>query len=224
MTSRWPISAADRGKPWTLSCALGPAGAVRGARRLLPALIAFLMIPAVIPSRALAHGGGLPSVIPRDDADNYRSEVRGLNPPIQGLTVEVLDRDDRLRLVNTTGKTVVVEGDLGEPMFRLLASGKVEVNRRSPTAYLSEERFGRVRVPLTAASTAEPRWTGISFIGELSWHDHRIHWMLPERPRRVGDEDRRTKGLRMGGAGLRRWPARPGGRFSLLRSRLGRGR
>ena len=169
----------------------------RGRRRrgtvAVVLLAAVLLLAAVVPTGALANGSGLPSVIPDADRDNYRSELRGLNPPVPGLTLEVLERDDRLRLRNETGQTVVVEGDVGEPMFRFLPSGRVEANRRSRSAWLGRERFGRVRVPSTAGRGIGPRWNRASDGGELSWHEHRIHWMLAERPRQVTDPERKTK-------------------------------
>jgi hypothetical protein len=108
--------------------------------------------------------------------------------------VQVLNYDDRLLLINRTGKTVVVRGYEREPYARLRADGTVEVNRRSPSYYLNEERYGGTPVPQNASPDAPPRWSEISKTGRFETHDHRIHWMSKgTTPPQVTDEDKRTK-------------------------------
>ena len=133
---------------------------------------------------AIAHGG---------NAD-FRSEFRGVRPAEAGLHVEVLNYDDRLLLINRTGKTAVVRGYEGEPYARLRADGTVEVNRRSPSHYLNEERYGGTPVPKSADPKAPPLWSQVSKTGRFESHDHRIHWMSnTTRPPQVTDPDKRTK-------------------------------
>ncbi|UGS38449.1 hypothetical protein [Capillimicrobium parvum] len=86
---------------------------------------------------ALAHQGN----------PNFRSDVHGLEPATRGVTVEVLNRDDRLLLTNRSGRTIVIQGYSGDPYARLRPDGTVEVNHNSAAYYLNQERDGEVPVP-----------------------------------------------------------------------------
>jgi hypothetical protein len=152
----------------------------RGARLALLACFA----AAILPVAAAAHGGN----------EKFRSDFRSIQPQVPGITVEVLNYDDRLLLINRTGKTIAISGYEREPYARLRADGTVEVNRRSPTHYLNEERYGGTPVPTSADPKAVPQWQTVSRTGRFEWHDHRIHWMSKNTvPPQVKDEDKRTK-------------------------------
>jgi hypothetical protein len=124
---------------------------------------------------------------------NYRSEIGALVPDVPGVDVQVLNYDDRLLLTNRSGKRVLVNGYDGEPYIRIQANGLVEVNKRSPSFYLNEDRFAQVEVPAEAKKGAAPRWDDISRTGRYEWHDHRIHWMSKTKPPQVKDEGKPTK-------------------------------
>ena len=125
---------------------------------------------------------------------SYLSQVDAITPATQGVTVEVLNRDDRLLLHNTSGEDVVIEGYEDEPYARVLADGTVEVNTRSPAYYLNDDRFGNVETPPEADADATPRWKVIGKTGRFEWHDHRMHWMSENTtPSQVKDESVRTK-------------------------------
>jgi hypothetical protein len=128
---------------------------------------------------ALAHEGN----------PNYRSEVREIAPAVPGLTAEVLNFDDRIELRNESGETVVVRGYRDEPYLRFGADGTVEVNTRSPAAYLNEDRFAQVEVPGRADPDVEPEWEVVAENGRYDWHDHRIHWMSKTPPEKVREDD-----------------------------------
>ena len=133
------------------------------------------------PAVALAHEG----------SPNFLSVIRAA-PEVAGLRVEVLNRDDRLALVNRTGRDVVVEGYAGEPYARVEADGTVAVNRNSEAAYTNEQRYGR-SVPDDVEPQGPPRWERVDRSGRFEWHDHRIHWMSLGEPPQVRDPDVRTK-------------------------------
>jgi hypothetical protein len=105
----------------------------------------------------------------------------------------VLNFDDSLQLRNESGETVAVEGYDGEPYFRIRPDGTVEVNERSPSLYLNQDRFAEVSVPAGADPDAPPRWRVESESGQFVWHDHRSHYMGEGTPPQVGDESTRTK-------------------------------
>ena len=143
-----------------------------------------VLLSALTPVGAPAHGGN----------PNYRSEFRAVRPAVPGLHVEVLNYDDRLLLINRTGKTVLVRGYEREPYARLKSDGTVEVNRNSPSYYLNEERYGGTPVPPGAGPDKTPRWSFVSKTGRFETHDHRIHWMSKEAlPPQVKDKDKRTR-------------------------------
>lgn len=116
------------------------------------------------------------------------------DPGAPGLQVTVLSGDDRLEVRNQTGRVVVIDGYEDEPYARLLPDGRVQVNRRSPAAYLNDEPRGDVEVPATADPGAAPRWETVEGNGRFQFHDHRIHWMADGDPPSVaGDRSARQR-------------------------------
>lgn len=151
---------------------------IRGA-----AAVALAVLCAAAPA-ALAHEGN----------PNYRSEVRAIAPALPGLEARVLNYDDAIELVYDGERPLVVEGYRGEPYLRFNRDGLVEVNRRSPAAYLNEDRFAKVELPDRADHRARPSWAQVAENGRYAWHDHRIHWMGEGTlPPRIEDEGERTK-------------------------------
>ena len=149
-------------------------------RRALALGVAVALLAA---SAAQAHQGN----------PNYRSVVDSITPAVKGLTLHVLNYDDRFELTNHSGRTVTVQGYDREPYARVLADGTVGVNERSPAYYLNDDRFADVKVPARADPEAPPQWSVVDKTGSLQWHDHRMHWMSNSLPPQVKDESKRTK-------------------------------
>jgi hypothetical protein len=148
------------------------------------AAAAALAVLCVAAPAALAHEGN----------PNYRSEVRAIAPALPGLDARVLNYDDALELAYDGERPLVVEGYRGEPYLRFNPDGLVEVNRRSPAAYLNEDRFAKVELPDRADHRAPPSWARVAENGRYDWHDHRIHWMGEGTlPPQVEDEGERTR-------------------------------
>jgi MYXO-CTERM domain-containing protein len=145
---------------------------------VLGAAVALLSAPP-----AAAHQGN----------PNFRSVVDSITPAVKGVTLHVLNYDDRFELTNHSGKTVTVQGYDGEPYARVLADGAVEVNKRSPAYYLNDDRYADVKVPASADPKAPPQWSVVDRTARLQWHDHRMHWMSRSVPPQVKDKSRRTK-------------------------------
>jgi hypothetical protein len=135
---------------------------------------------------AVVLGGAGPAAADPAGPSDYRSEVTSIEPPVDGVTVEVLGGDAFLRVTVEPGHEVVIEGYDGEPYLRINPDGTVEENQRSPATYLNQDRYGRVDVSGVDAD-AEPEWKVIDDDGEIAWHDHRIHWMSPDRRPGVGE-------------------------------------
>jgi hypothetical protein len=142
-----------------------------------------LAVLLVVPAAALAHEGN----------PNYLSQIDAVTPATPGVTVEVLNRDDRLLLHNTSGRDVVIEGYDGEPYARVRADGTVEVNTRSEAYYINEDRFANVEVPDGIDGKGPPEWKEVGRTGRFEWHDHRAHWMGKTTPPQVTDTSVRTK-------------------------------
>ena len=149
-------------------------------RRALALGVAVALLAA---SPAAAHQGN----------PNYRSVVDAVTPTVKGLTLRVLNYDDRFELTNHSGRTVTVQGYDGEPYARVLADGTVEVNKRSPAYYLNDDRYADVKVPASADPKAPPQWSVVDKTATVQWHDHRMHWMSKSMPPQVKDRSRRTK-------------------------------
>jgi hypothetical protein len=147
---------------------------------MLRALGVALAVSAVLAAPAFAHKGN----------PNYESRV--LSAPA-GVTVDVLNRDDRLELQNRGRTTVLIRGYEGEPYARIRPNGEVEVNTRSPATYLNEDRYAGVKVPASANADAPPAWKRLDGSGRFEWHDHRMHWMGKGRPDKVEDPGKKTK-------------------------------
>ena len=163
---------------------------------------------------------GAPLAAAHQGNPNMRSAVTAITPETDGLTVTVLNNDDRLELHNTSGKDVVIEGYSGEPYARVLGDGTVAVNTNSEAYYLNDDRYGDVKVPRGLAG--DPRWKKLSGTGRFEWHDHRMHWMSRSKPPQVSDEDPKAHifdwkvPLTVGGAqgridGTLDWVPLPGG-------------
>jgi hypothetical protein len=164
--------------------------------------------------------GVVPLAAAHQGNPNMRSAVTAITPQTDGVSVEVLNNDDRLALHNTSGEDVVIEGYEGEPYARVLADGTVAVNTNSKAYYLNDDRYGDVKVP--AGLGSEPKWKELSKTGRFEWHDHRMHWMSQSKPPQVKDEGAETHifdwkvPLMIGGAqgqiaGTLDWVPLPGG-------------
>lgn len=165
------------GRVWLLGTAL--IGAVAFAGPVTPSAWGD---PTGIP----AASEELPSLIPQEDVPRYRSEVTGVSPPIPGLEVRIIGTQDRLEATWLGDAPLVIYGVDGEPMIRMSFRG-VSINARSPYAYKSSERFGRVDPPAGVDASAPPVWNKIASPGPISWYEHRAQWMRAERPSVVGD-------------------------------------
>ena len=139
--------------------------------------------PPVAPEQLRVPKGNL---IPKADRDSYVSRVTAVSPRVPGLRARVLGHQELLELTWRGAAPLVVVGRQGEPMFRV-GRGGVEVNRHSPTAWESAERFARLRVPDYASPRAVPRWEPLAGPGPWRWNEHRAQWMTAKRPAVVGD-------------------------------------
>ena len=119
--------------------------------------MALFVTALLLSGDAWAHG--------RKGQSGYVSTFSALDPPVLGVSVNVLGGDTRLRLSNYSGKTVVVLGYRGEPLLRFTGGG-VFRNTRSPTA-------------------APPLWRRVAPGTSFDWHDRRIHWPSSEPPAAV---------------------------------------
>jgi hypothetical protein len=145
-------------------------------RTLLWIAAAGVVVALCLSPVAAAHGGG--------GALGFRSKVVRISPTTSGLSVTVIDSDDRLQLRNETGRPLVILGYEGEP-YLAFRNGRVYRSIHSPARYLNDDRFGNVALPARADAKAAPRWEQVASQEEYEWHDHRIHWMSRTLPPKV---------------------------------------
>ena len=114
------VALAERATACVAACALGrstawrtpawPSSDTQGTRmprfRAVVAAVALLALASA--STAVAHQGNA----------NYRSLISAVTPPVPGVKLQVLNFDDRLALLNTSGKTIVIQGYNSEPYAR----------------------------------------------------------------------------------------------------------
>ena len=148
-------------------------------------MIALAAIAALLPppTSASAHQGN----------PNMESVVRAIMPHTSGVSIRVLNRDDRFELINRSGQPILIYGYDGEPYARLLPDGTVEQNTNSPAYYLNQDRMGNAAVPKSATATASPAWQVMDKTGSFQWHDHRMHYMGTGVPPAVKDTKERQK-------------------------------
>jgi len=148
-------------------------------RAAIIVLLAALAAPAAQAHRGSAQTG-------------YVSTVSALEPNVLGVNALVLGGDDRLRISNYSGKTVVILGYEGEPYLRFDGRG-VWANTRSPAAHVNRFRRPRALRPGVADASAPPRWELLRPGVTYEWHDHRIHWVAHEPPQGVQDHPDRIQ-------------------------------
>jgi hypothetical protein len=118
---------------------------------------------------------------PGSTLTGYVSTVSALVPNVLGVNAFVLGGDDRLRISNYSGKTVVILGYEGEPYLRFDKTG-VYANTLSPAAHLNRFRRPRPLKPGAADPSAPPHWRRVAPGVTYEWHDHRIHWTGHQPP------------------------------------------
>jgi hypothetical protein len=118
----------------------------------------------------------------------YRSIIQQVQPSLPVLHVSVLGGDSFLEVSTDRGHELIVYAysatapdGKGEPFLRIRADDVVEENQQSPFTYSIQDRFGNVQTPASLNPAGPPQWKQVATGGTYAWHDHRIHWMSPER-------------------------------------------
>jgi hypothetical protein len=120
---------------------------------------------------------------------DYRSRIDGIEPEVEGVHAEIIGGDAFIQLTVDPGRIVVVQGYYGEPYLQFLPDGTVQENQLSPATFLNASRYGRegeVDMPADVAARETlddpPEWRTVATNGQHAWHDHRVHWMSPDKP------------------------------------------
>jgi hypothetical protein len=138
-------------------------------------LVALVGTGAVAPA-GVAHAD---PAVPTD----FSTVIVGIEPATPTIDVDVVGGDAFLELAAEPGTEVVVLGYWGEPYLRFNADGTVDENVRSPTRAENESRYGGSSSGGAAtAADAGSQWAQVASDGSYAWHDHRAHWMSPQRP------------------------------------------
>ncbi len=107
---------------------------------------------------------------------NWSSEIVSVSPAMPGVTLRLPSGGDRLELVNSSPRTILVYGYDGEPYLRITPS-TVDTNLHSAATYINATADGRSPVPSTVDPRVAPSWRRVADRGRYVWHDHRTHWM-----------------------------------------------
>jgi len=129
-----------------------------------------------------------------DGAHLFESVIGGPYPErlAQGVEVRILDEDEQVELVNSSGRTVVVMGFAGEPYARVESGGSVFVNARSPATPANNDRWGRTRPSGREDPGAPPAWVRVGGEGRLVWYERRAQYRRAGTPPQVADPAERT--------------------------------
>jgi hypothetical protein len=115
----------------------------------------------------------------------YTSVVQRMDPVTPGLTVKIIGGDSFLDVKVEPGHEVIVFAYAttghGEPFLRIRADGVVEENQQSEYTYRIQDRYANVEVPANLNPSGPPEWKQVGSGHEFAWHDHRVHWMSPDR-------------------------------------------
>jgi hypothetical protein len=145
-------------------------------RRSLLVAVAALAWVGISAAPASAHA------VSGQSATNLHTNLKAVTPAVEGLRVKVVEYGSRLEVENRTGREVIVLGYKDEPYLRIAPDGVFE-NRLSPATYINRTREGE-EPPAAAdkAKVGETDWQKVSSEPLARFHDHRIHWMVPQDP------------------------------------------
>lgn len=143
-------------------------------------MLALCVAAAAVAGAEPAHAHSVAGV----SGSNFKTRLKTVTPPTQGLEIKVIEVGSRLELVNETGREVIVLGYQDEPFLRFNRDGVFE-NTKSPATYLNADRKGTEAVPATADPDAPPEWRKVDSSNTARWHDHRAHWMGDRDPPNV---------------------------------------
>jgi hypothetical protein len=184
-----------------------PARRLPGRNWLLRASLVLLLagvvqVGAAGPASAHAVGGG-------PAASNYRTNVRGIEPPIPGVSVRVVDGGNQLELTNRGAQEVTILGYENEPYLRV--GPGVFQNERSPSTFSNRSIRTPKQIPAEFSADAPPDWRRISSQPVAVFHDHRAHWSGADPP-----AVKRARGTRQVVTPEWQLPVRVGDKTSIL--------
>lgn len=113
---------------------------------------------------------------------NHRSRVLSVEPPAEGVTVDIRGGDAFVQITVEPGHEVIVPdygtADTERPYLHFQPDGTVRLNESSAAASANESRFGSADPGFDP--DGDPRWRTVAEDGSHAWHDHRIHLMVPD--------------------------------------------
>jgi peroxiredoxin len=148
---------------------------VRAAPRLAALIASVAVLVPLTAAPASAHAADAVT------ATDYRSVITSVRPAVAGLSIREIETGSRLQVVNHTGRDVTVLGYAGEPYLRIGAGGGVWENTRSVATYTNRTIAGTNPIPASADNKGVA-WRRVGGGDRVRWHDHRTHWMIPQKP------------------------------------------
>ena len=142
-------------------------------RRLLVACAAVAALGLAAAPAAMADAAG-----PTD----YNTVITAIEPSNDSFEITMIGGDSFVGLEQQKPVEIIVLGYQAEQYLRFAPNGEVFENRRAPSTWLNQERYGNEDAPAFADAEAIPQWKLVADNGRYSWHDHRSHWMNPAKP------------------------------------------
>jgi len=139
------------------------------------------LLKVLVVALALVGWGAAPAAADPAGPSDFRSDVTGITPEVDGVAAEIRGGDAFLELTVDEGHEAIVYGyetNPPKPYLRFTADGTVERNRNATATYINDDRKGGGTIPEPAQDpAAEPDWEVVGDGGTYAWHDHRVHWM-----------------------------------------------
>jgi len=154
-----------------------------GARRALAAVAAATVCAVAPAPAAWAHGADAPA------GTNDRTEITGIQPPLPGVRVRLIEAGTALELTTAGDQPVRVLGYAGEPYLEVRPDG-VYANAHSSAAPPEPDPAGTMAGPVAADPHAPPRWHRVADGTVARWYDERMTW---DRAQPVGTGSPRAR-------------------------------
>ncbi len=134
----------------------------------------------------LATAGASPALA--STFSNYVTKVSRVDPALPGVVATALANGESMTVSDTSSTPVIVEGYQKEPYLKITDHGVWE-NTLSPAVYLNKSQFIG-NIPTDANPVQTPHWKQLTGGHQMTWHDHRIHWMGAAEPPMVAHDQK----------------------------------
>lgn len=139
------------------------------------------------PKAAAGHAGHEDNV--EDGPSPIVVVVDSIDPELPGIEhIHVDSLRAQFEVAAAPGHEVLVLGYNNEPYLRVDSFGRSWGNTSAPSWRANLSADGSTATSEDSHEGAVPTWEQLGTPTRVVWHDHRIHWMLPEPPTNADDD------------------------------------